>query len=317
MAIRVAALQIGSVPGDPAGTLEKACTWLDRAAREKVELAVFPEWYYPSLEFFVRAKTQKEHYEQLMAEFRAQLEPIPGPATERIGEKAREHKMHVVFTMIECQASGRLANASVFLEPQGEILNVHRKTVLTPGYETPELTPGDELNVVSTPLGKIGQLICADASCPEAPRILAIKGAEIICHSMGAFYLDDPANRYVVREIVERSHYSPSRALDNNVFFVTANLTGVHGGVEFFGKSRIMNPRGEIIAEGREGIEAEELVIADIDLAEREEGNLPFRLIDRRRPEIYREILTPNPLAGKVEWHEPAEARKAPLRKTG
>jgi predicted amidohydrolase len=156
--------------------------------------------------------------------------------------------------------------------------------------------------VVSTPFGGIGQLICADASLPEAPRILAIKGAAIICHSMAFFYLDDRDNRRLGVDLMERSHCSPSRAIDNNVFIVTANLTGTFGGVEFFGRSRITNPQGEVIAMASEGVGADELLVADLDLSERDEGRLPFRLIDRRRPEIYADILTPNPLSGRVAW---------------
>jgi predicted amidohydrolase len=310
MTIRAAAMQIASVPGDRAATLEKACTWIDRAAEQKIELLVFPEWYHPGIELFVLAKNPENRYEHFMDEFKAQLDTIPGPTTDRISEKAREHGMHIVYGIIALLPGGQMANTSALFGPDGDILNVHRKTVLTPGLETPELTKGDELNVISTALGEIGQLICADASLPESPRVLAIKGAEIICHSMGSFYVDDPDKRYVVRDITLRSHCSPSRAIDNNVFIVVANLVGVHGGMEFYGKSRIMNPRGDIIAEGQEDISSEELVIADIDLAERKEGNTPFRLIDRRRPEIYGDILNPNPVSGGLVWHDPARGEQ-------
>ncbi|HIF10979.1 MAG TPA: carbon-nitrogen hydrolase family protein [Sneathiellales bacterium] len=291
--------------------MEKACSWIDRAAEEHIELLVFPEWFHPGIELFVLAKKPEARYEHIMGEFRAQLTAVPGPATDRIAQKAREHGMHVVYGMIELLPGGQMANSSVLFGPDGAILNVHRKTVLTPGLETPELTPGDELNVTSTALGEIGQLICADASLPESPRVLAIKGADIICHSMGSFYVDDPDKKYVVRDITLRSHCSPSRAIDNNVFVVVANLVGMHGGLEFYGKSRIMDPQGEIIAEGQEDVSSEELVIADIDLTKREEGHLPFRLIDRRRPELYGELLSPNSDSGGLVWHDTAQDKRS------
>lgn len=179
MTVRAAALQIGSVPGDAEATLDKACTWIDRAAEQNIELLVFPEWYYPGLQIYVEAKTKTDRYEHCMGIFKAQLDEIPGHATHRIGAKAREHGMHIVFAMIELRADGRMANASVLFSNEGKILNVHRKTVLTPGYETPELVAGDELNVTSTPLGNLGQLICADASLIETPGTLLDPNAQI------------------------------------------------------------------------------------------------------------------------------------------
>lgn len=323
MKIRAAAIQIGPLPGDPRGSLEKACSWLDRAASRGVKLSVLPEWFYPDPDLLARAKAGERSDAALMAQFRKLVEPIPGPAIERIAAKAREHDMYVAFAMIEKRPDEGLSNSSALISPSGEILGVHRKTVLTPRYETPELIPGDELAVIDTPIGGIGQLICADASCPEAPRILAIKGAAIVCHPMAIFYLPDRSNRHLGVDIMERSHCSPSRSIDNNLFIVTANLTGVFGGVEFFGRSRIMGPTGETLAQGPEGVGKEELVVADLDLSQRELGHLPFRLIDRRRPEIYGAILTPNPLANRVDWQgeaegEPGEVRKtAPLRRHG
>jgi predicted amidohydrolase len=82
---------------------------------------------------------------------------------------------------------------------------------------------------------------------------------------------------------------------------VLANVAGRTSNLEFFGRSRIVDPTGEILAEGAEGVDAEELVVADIpdDLRP---GTLPFRLIDRRRPDLYGEILSANAAAGEVEW---------------
>lgn len=291
--VRVAAVQIGSIVNEPAKTMDKALSWLDKAAAAGVRLAVFPEFYYPdySLLLGLKGLTGKDYKEQL-AKLKSLAEPIPGCTSELVAKKAKEHGMYVVFTMLEkVEKSNSLGSASILLSPQGDVLNVHRKTVLTPELETPILTPGDEFNVSETELGSIGQLICADAACPESARILAIKGAEIVCLSAGFFY-DAKGGREVKVRYLEECHGSKSRAIDNSIFLVTANLAGWLRSFEFFGKGRIVGPMGDILAQGGEGVDREMLVVADIDLDETSpENQLVFRMIDRRRPEIYGEIV--------------------------
>ena len=134
-----------------------------------------------------------------------------------------------------------------------------------------------------------------------ATEVLPIKGARILCGSLAAFYHPEPDNRNKVRQMYVNSHCSPTRAIDNSVWMVMANMCGWNAGLEFFGKSRIMSPSGEIVAEGGEGAEHEGLVVADIDPSD-DSGGLPFRLIDRRRPDLYGDLLTPNPRVGNVDW---------------
>lgn len=294
MKINVAAIQSGPVEGDPGKTVQHALDWLDQAQARDVRLAVFPEIYYPGYGVLLAAKAQPDRYEEHMAEARRLAEPVPGPTVDRISAKARQHGMHVVFTLLEKGQQGALHNASVLISPRGDILNVHRKTILTPGVETPELTAGCELRVTRTEIGAIGQLICADSSCPETSRILAIKGAQILCLSMGGFRV-----RWKERELmdllIEHSHCSRTRAVDNSVFLVMANLTCTASGFEFFGKSRIIDFYGDVLAAASEGTDREELLVAGIDVDEL--SALPMKLISRRRPEMYQEILLTNEAA--------------------
>lgn len=294
--VRVAAVQIGPTMDEPSKNVDKALRWLDRAASAGVQLAVFPEFYYPdySLLLGLKGLTGKA-YEQRLAILKSLAEPIPGPSCQRVAEKAKEHGMHVVFTMLEKSQKGdSLHSASVLLDSQGDVLNIHRKSILTPQLETPILTAGDEFNVSETELGRIGQLICADSSCPESARVLAIKGAEIVCLSVGFFY-EIKGGREVKVHYLEACHGSRSRALDNSIFLITSNLAGWLGTFEFFGKSRILGPMGDILAQGEEGAAREMLVVADLDLEELSpEKQVVFRMIDRRRPETYGEICKPN-----------------------
>ena len=298
--IRAAAMQIGSIVDEPSQTLDKALQWLDRAAAAGVKLAVFPEFYYPDYSLLLGLpRFTGRKYEAQLKRLKLLAEPIPGPTSDRVARKAKEHGMHVVFTMLErVEETDRLYSASVLLSSQGEVLNIHRKTILSPELETPILTPGDSFNVSETELGLIGQLVCADSSCPESARILAIKGAEIICLSVGFFY-DVRGGREVKLHYLEACHGSRSRALDNSIFLVTANLAGWLRSYEFFGRSRILGPMGDILAQGAEGADREMLVVADLDLEELSpEKQVVFRMIDRRRPEIYGKICEPNSRKG-------------------
>ena len=298
--LKVAAIQIAPIEGDTAGTMQKATHWLDEAAAQGVQLAVLPEGYLPGYAEIQEAKSAGSA--EALAEVLDALEPIPGPATEIISAKAKEHEMVVAFGMLARDADGGPPNnTSVLFDADGSIVNVHKKVHLTPVYEADDFGPGGDFIVTDTSVGSVGNMICADYTLPETSRILAIKGARILCGSLAAFYHPEPENRDKVRQMYVNSHCSPTRAIDNSVWMVMANMCGWNAGLEFFGKSRIMSPSGEIVAEGGEGAEHEGLVVADIDPSD-ESGGLPFRLIDRRRPDLYGDLLTPNPKVGSVDW---------------
>ncbi len=300
--VRVAAVQIGTIEGDPDGTVAKAEEWLDKAGSESVQLAVFPEGYLPGYAEIQEAKASGS--EDALREVLESLDPVPGPATERIAAKAREHEMVVAFGMLARAEEGeRPTNTSVLINHEGSIINVHRKVHLTPVYEAPDFDPGSQFTVSETDIGVLGNMVCADFTLPESSRILAIKGARVLCGSVAAFYLPEPEPRDDVRHLYTTAHTSPTRALDNAVFMVMANMCGWNAGLEFFGISRIIAPNGKILAEGGEGAGNEELVIADIDPDDLD-GGMPFRLIDRRRPDLYDELLTPNPGYTSVDWRK-------------
>ncbi|MBW2560231.1 MAG: carbon-nitrogen hydrolase family protein [Deltaproteobacteria bacterium] len=291
MGITVAAIQTIPVSGNPEKTLQKGLALLDQASKQDVQLAVFPELFYPGYELYNTAKKNPKKYDHLMAQFIPLAETVPGNTIQRFCDKAREHEMHVVFTLLERGEHESLHNSSVLIDSDGNIRNVHRKTILTPFFETPEIAAGSEFSVTETAIGNIGQLICADSSCPEGPRILAIKGADILCLSMGGCSIMVDGHN-VMDPIMEHCHASNSRAVDNGVFFIVANLSGREGSVEFFGKSKIVSPFGIVLARGQEGVDNEELVIAEIEIDELK--SIPLKMIERRRPEIYEDILQPN-----------------------
>jgi len=298
--LRAAAVQICPVDGDADATLAKAEQWLVDAGEQGVELAVLPEGYLPGFALIREAKESGDP--ERLAEVFDAFDTVPGVATDRVGQIARRYGMVVAFGMLARAEEGeRPTNVSVLIDENGDIANVHRKIHLTPTIEAPDFTPGNSLAVTDTAAGCIGNMICADFSLPETTRILAIKGARVICGSLAGFYVDGPDAERVVLHLFLHSHTSPTRAIDTSVYPVLANMAGRRGDLGFFGKSRIINPEGRILAEGGEGVDCEELVIADID-PDIDRGDMPFRLIDRRRPDLYDDILLPNPNVGAIEW---------------
>ena len=300
MSIRAAAIQLCPVDYNPESTLQKAEEYLEKAARDGVELAVFPEGYLPGFAAIREAK-QSDDPEDLVRVLN-ELDPVPGPSTERIAKLAKQHEMVIAFGMLACaEAAEKPTNVSVLIDSNGEIVNIHRKVHLTPTIEAPDFTSGVEFAVSETGIGKLGNMICADFSLPETTRILSIKGAETLCGSFAGFYVDPPGVRGSVMQLFANSHVSPSRAIDNSVNLVMSNMVGKTGDLEFFGMSKIIDAEGNVLAQAGEGEGSEEVLIADLPDSS-ELRDLPFRLIDRRRPDLYGEILNANPNYLEVEW---------------
>lgn len=167
---------------------------------------------------------------------------VPGPVTEPVQQVARDLGVHVcVGTYERGPQRGTVYNASVLIDPDGEVVGVYRKThpfctehVDGGGW----VTPGDTVTVVDTPLGKIGMIVCFDGDYPELSRIQAVQGAEVILRPSALLRSAD------IWELTSRA-----RAYDNHVFVVGANATGIDAaGVLYFGNSHIVTPVGHIVA---------------------------------------------------------------------
>ena len=167
---------------------------------------------------------------------------IPGPVTEPVQQVARDLGVHVCLGTYERGPErGVVHNASVLIDPRGELLGVYRKThpfcseaVSGGGW----VTPGDTVTVCDTELGRIGMIICFDGDYPELTRIQAVQGAEVICRPSALLRSAD------LWELTSRA-----RAYDNHVYVIGANATGVDpAGVLYFGNSHIVTPIAHIAA---------------------------------------------------------------------
>ncbi|RWI88883.1 carbon-nitrogen hydrolase family protein [Mesorhizobium sp.] len=260
---------------------------IGEAATAGASLVAFPELYFPGFHAIIN----RVEGEPLPREFLDAAEPIPGPLTKAVSEAARDRRIHVIFTMLEKGSSG-FHNAAVLIDPDGSIRHVHRKTMLTPRIDDGVL-PGNNYEVVDTAIGRIGILICADATCPEPARIMALRGADLVVVCSGDFRSGWTVEGHdLVERIWDCCSASPARAVDNCIFWAAVNGAGFQDATEFFGGSRIIAPDGNILAHGSFGGEFEGLVLADLDLTLRTRVNRTFSLMSRRRPDLYAPLVS-------------------------
>ncbi len=238
-AFTAAAVQLAPRPGPlTAGVIEAnvdhALGWVTRCVESTgAELVVLPESVTTG---FTPALSAHELWDL--------VDDVPGALTEPFRERARELGVHLVWGTYERgEDRGVVYNSSVLAGPDGRILGVYRKT----HPFGPELrsrggwvTPGESVSVVETGLGRIGMIICFDGDYPELSRILAVRGAEIICRPSALLRSAD------LWELTCRA-----RAYDNHVYVIGANATGSDpAGVLYFGNSLVVTPGAEVVARG-------------------------------------------------------------------
>ncbi|MCF6179607.1 MAG: carbon-nitrogen hydrolase [Geopsychrobacter sp.] len=225
-------------------------------------------------------------------------ETIPGPSTDYFSRLAAELNIVLVLSLFEKRCSGLYHNTAVVLETNGSIAGCYRKMHIPddPGfYEKFYFTEGDlGLNPVQTSLGKLGVLICWDQWFPEAARLMALAGAEILIYPTAIGW--DPADSQAEQkrqleawQIVQRG-----QAIANGLPLVAINRCGTEracegdGQIDFWGHSFACGPQGEML--GQTGQQTETLFI-EIDLARSEEVRRIWPFLRDRRIDAYADLL--------------------------
>jgi N-carbamoylputrescine amidase len=212
-------------------------------------------------------------------------EAIPGPSTDALSLVAAELNVVIIASLFEKRAQGLYHNTTAVLDADGVYLGKYRKMHIPddPGfYEKFYFTPGDlGYKVFETKYAKIGVLICWDQWYPEAARITALMGAEILFYPTAigwATTQDEATNteQYNAWQTIQRSH-----AVANGVHVVSVNRVGEEAGVKFWGGSFFANPFGALIHQT--SVDKEEVVVEELDLAKSDyyRSHWPF-LRDRR-----------------------------------
>jgi 5-aminopentanamidase len=265
--MQVAVAQMQPRLGENERNLEAGLARFDEAVAAGAELLVLPECAIPGYMF------------GSLEEAMPFADEIPGSTTEALEEACRRLGAHVVCGLLE-RDGDVLYNAAVLGGPDG-LIGSYRKTHLPFLGVDRFTTPGDELSVFDTPLGRIGLEICYDLRFPEVTRTLALRGADIVAH---------PTN-FPMAAKVQTEVITLARAAENRIYLLTANRVGKERWGEFCGWSQIVDPFGKRLAEADET--EEKLLVADIDLEKARDkdyvipGEYELYLFGDRRPGLY------------------------------
>ena len=230
-------------------------------------------------------------------------EPIPGPSTKLYGELAKQFGVVIVTSLFERRAAGLYHNTAVVLEKDGSIAGIYRKMHIPDDpayYEKFYFTPGDlGFHPIQTSVGRLGVMVCWDQWYPEAARLMALQGAEILIYPTAIGYAanDTPEEQQRQRrawQTVMRGH-----AVANGLPVLAVNRVGFEPdpsgqteGIQFWGTSFLAGPQGEIIYES-DGNE-EESIIIELDLQHSEDVRRWWPFLRDRRIDAYGDILQLN-----------------------
>ena len=226
-------------------------------------------------------------------------EPIPGPSTEFFGEQARKYGVVIVTSLFERRAAGLYHNTSVVIERDGTIAGKYRK-MHNPDdpayYEKFYFTPGDiGFEPINTSVGRLGVLVCWDQWYPEAARLMALRGADMLIYptAIGFESSDSAEEQERQREAwttVQRGH-----AVANGLPVISVNRVGHEpdpsgqtNGIQFWGSSFVAGPQGEFL--WRASAVEEQRKVVDVDLKHSEQVRRWWPFLRDRRIENYGEI---------------------------
>ena len=283
-------VQIGLVQmqcgADPDANLARAARHVQTAARRGATLVCLPE-LFRSLYF-----CQSEDHDNF-----ALAEPIPGPTTETLGALARKLAITIVASVFERRAPGLYHNTAVVLGTDGAVIGTYRKMHIPDDplyYEKFYFTPGDlGFRAWPTASGRVGTLVCWDQWYPEAARLTALQGAEIIFYPTAigwhpAEKAEYGADQHAAWETVQRAH-----AIANGVFVAVPNRVGherpIGGpGIEFWGQSFVVNPAGRVVA--RASADREEVLVVECDFGAVETARTHWPFLRDRRVDAYGDL---------------------------
>jgi N-carbamoylputrescine amidase len=219
-------------------------------------------------------------------------ESIPGPSTTFFGNLAKELSVVIVTSLFERRATGLYHNTAVVLEKDGTIAGKYRKMHIPddPGYyEKFYFTPGDlGFKPIDTSVGRLGVLVCWDQWYPEAARLMALQGAELLIYPTAIGYAPNDSREEQERQRMAWQTVQRGHAVANGLPVVTVNRVGDEDGVPFWGTSFVAGPQGEILYEA--SIDQEEVALVDIDMQRSEQVRRWWPFLRDRRIENYGDL---------------------------
>ncbi|NOQ42399.1 MAG: acyltransferase [Desulfuromusa sp.] len=274
---------------DQQKNIEKNFRQIGQAAAQGAELVVLQELH--NCQYFCQTEDT--------ANFDL-AESIPGATTQRFGKLAKELGIVLIISLFEKRAAGLYHNTAVVFEKDGSIAGTYRKMHIPedPGYhEKFYFPPGDlGFNPIVTSVGKLGVLICWDQWYPEAARLMALAGAEILIYPTAIGYdpNDNPAEQQ--RQLAAWMTVQQGHAVANGIPLIAVNRVGfeadssqVTDGIDFWGSSFVTGCQGEILVQASSS--TEELICVNIDLEHSEKIRQIWPFLRDRRIDQYQELL--------------------------
>jgi N-carbamoylputrescine amidase len=281
----VALIQMQCGP-EPDKNFAKAIERIRDAARQGAQIVCLPELFRS--QYFCQSE---DHANFALAE------EIPGRSTNALGDVARETGVVIVASLFEKRAAGVYHNTAAVIDSDGKLLGKYRKMHIPDDpsfYEKFYFTPGDlGFKAWPTQQGKIGVCVCWDQWYPEAARLTALRGAELLFYPTAIGWHPAEKGKYGAAqhsawETMQRSH-----AIANGCYVAAVNRVGHEApaggpGIEFWGQSFMVAPSGEIIAQA--SVDREEILIADVEWKRVDEHRTHWPFLRDRRIDAYSEI---------------------------
>lgn len=284
--VPVALVQMRCGP-DPDENLAHALELTSKAAKDGARLVCLPELFRSR--YFCQTEDAR-HFEL--------AEPVPGPSTEAFAKLAAEHDTTIVVSLFERRAPGLFHNTAAVIEGSRGVVGKYRKMHIPDDpryYEKYYFTPGDlGFQSFGTAAGRLGVLVCWDQWYPEAARLTALKGAEVLIYPTAIGWHPEEKEalgrrQHAAWELAQRAH-----AVANGCFVLAINRTGFEpdpsggGGIEFWGQSFAVAPDGEVLARGP--VDEEAVVTVELELSAIEQFRIGWPFLRDRRIDAYGDI---------------------------
>jgi N-carbamoylputrescine amidase len=280
--VQLGLLQTACSP-EPRDNLKKTLSFAEQAARQGARIVCTQELFRSP--YFC----QSEAHENFQL-----AEPIPGPSTLAFQKLARKHKIVIVASLFEKRAAGLYHNTAVIIDADGSLLGLYRKMHIPDDplfYEKFYFTPGDlGFRAWPTRYGKIGVLICWDQWYPEAARLTALQGADILFYPTAIGWhpkekAEHGVHQHNAWELIQRSH-----AIANGCYVAAVNRIGLErpvggDGLEFWGQSFVAGTSGQILAKA--SVNREEVLVVPVDLGKVDVTRTHWPFLRDRRIDAY------------------------------
>lgn len=283
---KIAVVQL-NLNDTPENNLKKCTSRVREAAGKGAEVICLPELY--GSHYFCQSED--------VANF-ALAEPLYGKSFKAFSALARELGVVIIVPFFEKRMSGIYHNSAYIIDSDGDEAGLYRKMHIPDDphfYEKFYFTPGDlGFQAVQTHKAKVGTLICWDQWYPEAARITALKGAEVLFYPTAIGWHPKEKKQYGVNQHGAWMNVMKGHAVANGIYVAAANRIGLEkylpgtDGIEFWGSSFILGPQGEVLAQASH--DKEEILIAELDLAHMEDVRQNWPFFRDRRIDVFGDL---------------------------